>query len=134
MTLYCGAYLPDNDLTGSPFVGALTKVAANLTRMRQHPLQKRGPHVDLYFLIPTEREIPDFKGMRFHSWDQEHNTLRMESSVPPHMVESRHGMAYVIAAMKDAVDNASDFFLSQNILFDRNGYDLMINDLMEVPA
>ena len=134
MTLFCGAYLPDSQLTDSPFVGALTRVAANLTRMRQHSLQNRGPHVDLYFLIPTETEIPDFRGMRFHSWDQHNNTLRMESSVPPHIIQSRHGMAYVIAAMKDAVENASDFFTSQNILFDRRGYDLLITDLMEKAA
>ena len=55
MSLFCGAYLPDNSLNESSFVSSLTNVALNLTR-RFGPLhQKQGPHVDLYFLLPTTK-------------------------------------------------------------------------------
>lgn len=130
MSLYCGAYLPDNSLNDSPFVGSLTRVAVNLTSHRSNPLQTQGPHIDLYFLLPTEVEIPTFRGMRFHSFDSEHQRLRLESSVPAHLIESPHGQAYVLAAMKDAIENAADFFTSQNIAFDRQGYDDIINQLI----
>lgn len=131
MTLYCGAYLPDRGLSESLFVGALTNVAANLTRMKSNSAQTSEPHVDLYFLIPTETDVPGFNGMRFHSYDQAHKTLRMESSVPAHMIGSRNSGAYIIAAMRDAIDNAADFFVSQGIGFDHDGYDEMIQILAE---
>jgi hypothetical protein len=132
MTLFCGAYLPDQALNESPFVGALTKIALNLTRQHNSQGRDDSANIDLYFLLPTDAEKPDFRGMRFHSYDAKHNTLRIESSVPEHLLESRHSQAYVLAAIKDAIENASDFFSSQNIGFDRSYYDQLIDGMMGV--
>ena len=130
MSLFCGAYLPDNSLNDSTFVSSLTSVALNLTRKFSQSLQKQGPHVDLYFLLPTETEVPDFRGMRFHSFDSKHQRLRLESSVPAHLVDSSHSQAYVLAAIKDAVENAEEFFSAQNINFDRQSYDTVLDELI----
>ncbi|MGB1091873.1 MAG: hypothetical protein ACPGYX_07100, partial [Oceanobacter sp.] len=112
--------------------GALTKVAINLTRLCNKSLREGMPHLELYFLLPTETERPDFRGMRFRSWDAEHQTLRIESSVPEHLIESRHSEAYVLAAIKDAIENAEDFFKSQNISFDRASYDQIIDNMIGI--
>ena len=130
MSLFCGAYLPDNSLNESSFVSSLTNVALNLTRRFSPSQQQQGPHVDLYFLLPTATEVPDFRGMRFHSFDSRHQRLRLESSVPAHLVESRHSQAYVLAAIRDAVENAEAFFSSQDIRFDRQYYDNALDELI----
>jgi len=129
MALYIGAYLPDRDLDQSAFSRALVRVATELARLRQHPLQGSMPNLDLHFLMPGREEQPPFDGMRFHSFDARSNTLRMESAVPQRMLESTHAEAFVIAAMQDAVDNAHDFFAEREGGFERDGYLSLIDDL-----
>ena len=129
MALYIGAYLPDRDLDQSAFSRALVRVAAELARLRQHPLQGSSPHLDLHFLMPGKEERPMFDGMRLHSFDSRSNTLRMESAVPERMLQSTHAEAFVIAAMQDAVDNAHNFFASRQGGFERNGYFSLIDGL-----
>ncbi|MDO6682088.1 MULTISPECIES: hypothetical protein [unclassified Oceanobacter] len=131
MTLYCGAYLPESGLSDSPFVGALTRVAAKLTSMSGRQTNTEDPHLDLYFLVPGSTDVPPFRGMRFHSFDRTNRRLRIESSVPAHMVGSRHCQAYVLAAIQDAVENAADFFSREHIEFDHQSYDSMISRLVE---
>ncbi|WP_221796037.1 hypothetical protein [Oceanobacter mangrovi] len=129
MTLFCGAYMPESGLVDSPFVGALTRVAANLTRLPTKAVADASAHLDLYFLLPHGEEIPPFRGMRFHSFDREHMRLRIESSVPAHMLESRHCQAYVLAAIEDALENAAEFFASENIQFDYLGWSSRLRQL-----
>lgn len=131
MALFIGAYLPDRQLDESIFCKALTKVAIDLAQYRQHPLQSTKPNVDLYFLMPGKEENPAFEGMRFHSYNPETHTLRIESSVPKRMIQSQQSENYVVAAMQDAVDGASDFFSLQDIGFLREEY-LQLIDIMSV--
>ncbi|MAK91034.1 MAG: hypothetical protein CMI03_19175 [Oceanospirillaceae bacterium] len=108
MALFCAAYIPDQTLKECQFVSLLTKVAAKLTRARAHTQDQ--PDIDICFLLPFGAERPDFRGMRFHSWQQRQSTLKIEAAVPEHMLNSRHTESYIIAAIEDAVDNAADFF------------------------
>ena len=131
MSLFIGAYLPDRQLDDSVFCKALTKVAMNMTQFRKHPLQasKDKPHLDLYFLMPGRDEVPEFEGMRFHSFDSTSNTLKIESSVPRKMIESEYAEHYVVASMQDAVDGASDFFEIKDMDFQRDEYLELISTL-----
>lgn len=129
MALFIGAYLPDRRLDESKFCKALTEVAIDLAQYRKHPLQSTKPNVDIYFLMPGLEEAPDFEGMRFHSYSNDTNTLKIESSVPRKMVQSGRAMEYVVAVMKDAVDGAFDFFEMQKIGFQRDQYLELIDSL-----
>ena len=132
MSLFGGAFLPEQTLKESAFVGALTNVAMNLSRLCSNSFREEMPHLEVYFLLPTETERPDFRGMRFRSWDVQHQTLRIESSVPEHLIESRHSEAYLLAAIQDAIENAEEFFISQNIAFDRASYDQIIDNMIGI--
>ncbi|MDF1589701.1 MAG: hypothetical protein P1P93_11270 [Gammaproteobacteria bacterium] len=129
MTLSIGAYLPDIELDTSSFCQALTGVAIELVQYRQHRLQSNKPNISLSFLMPSREEKPDFEGMRLHSFDANSNTLKIESAVPPQMVQSTHAKHYVVAAMQDAIDGAYDFFEAQKVKFERDDY-LQLIDTM----
>lgn len=129
MTLSIGACLPDVQLNTSSFCQALTNVAINLVQLRQHPLQRNKPNIDLYFLMPGKEEKPEFEGMRLHSFNASSNTLKIESAVPQKVVQSSHAEHYVVAAMQDAIDGAHDFFITQKIEFLRDEY-LQLIDIM----
>ncbi len=129
MAIFIGAYMPDKQLDESLFCKALTKVAMDLAQFRKHPLQHSKPNLDLYFLMPGNEENPDFQGMRLHSYDTASNTLKIESSVPRKMLQSLHAEDYVVAALQDAVDGASDFFEMQSIGFERDGYMNLVDTL-----
>jgi len=120
MSLFCAAFLPDQTLKECRFVTVLTKVAANLTRQRA--LTAKQPDVDICFLLPSEHERPDFTGMRFHSWQPQQTTLRIEAAVPEPMLNSDLTENYIIAAMQDAVDNAAGFFAEINMPFDGDAF------------
>lgn len=129
MALFIGAFIPDRQLDQSAFCQALTKVAIDLARFRQHPLQASKPNLDLYFLMPGKDEMPQFQGMRLHSFDAGSNTLKIESSVPRQMIQSAHAERYVVAAIQDAVDGAYDFFEAEQIEFQRDEYLGLIDTL-----
>ena len=129
MALFIGAFIPDRQLDQSAFCKALTKVAIDLARFRQHPLQVSKPNLDLYFLMSGKDEMPGFQGMRLHSFDASSNTLKIESSVPRQMIQSAHAERYVVAAIQDAVDGAHEFFESQQIEFQRDEYLHLIDTL-----
>ena len=134
MTLYIGAYYPDRELVETPIGEAVTRVAACLAKYRSHTVQSSKPNLELCYMIPSALDAPDFKGMRFHSFDADSDTLRLETSVPEAMVKSRHAEAYVIAALQDAVDNAFDFYSSEARLFRRDEYQIMIESLRNLAA
>jgi len=118
MTLHIGSMMPDRSLDESALVQAITKVATDLGRLRDQPVQKRTPTLDIVFLLPSQQEKADFVGLRLHSFDTAGQILRIESAVPEKMVASIHAERFVIAIMLDAIDAASEFFSEQHILFD----------------
>jgi len=118
MTLHIGSMMPDRSLDESALVQAITKVATELGRLRDQPVQKRTPTLDIVFLLPSQQEKADFVGLRLHSFDTAGQILRIESAVPEKMVTSIHAERFVIAIMLDAIDAASEFFSEQHILFD----------------
>jgi len=118
MTLHIGSMMPDRSLDESALVQAITKVATDLGRLRDQPVQKRTPTLDIVFLLPSRQEKADFVGLRLHSFDTAGQILRIESAVPEKMVTSIHAERFVIAIMLDAIDAASEFFSEQHILFD----------------
>lgn len=129
MTLFIGAYYPDKELERSTFGEAITRVAVKLAKSREHKLQKISPNLDFYFLLPSKIDHPDFQGMRIHSFDKDSKTLRIETSVPEHMVSSKHAEDYVVAALSDAVDNAFEFFSDTAVLFQKDEYHDLIDSL-----
>ena len=115
MSLYCEAFLPDMNLKESEFVRVLTNIAAKLTQQRHAQKVRGGPAVDLRFLLPAGDDKPDFRGMRLHSYSQDCQRLLIESVVPEDFLHSELCTDYILAAMQDAVDNATDFFKEQQV-------------------
>ena len=127
MTLYIGSMMPDRNLEESELIKGITKIAASLTRLNEHPAQKRSPILDIVFLLPSRNEKAQFTGMRLHSFDCSEQILRIETAVPENMVASSHSERYAIAVMQDAVDAAQEYFFEQNILFDADGHMALID-------
>ncbi|MFA5923564.1 MAG: hypothetical protein WC856_20110, partial [Methylococcaceae bacterium] len=88
MTLHIGSMMPDRSLDESALIKAITKVAANLARLRDQLAQKKTPVLDILFLLPSRQEKADFTGLRLHSFDTASQILRIESAVPEQMVTS----------------------------------------------
>ena len=118
MTLHIGAMMPDRSLEESVLIKAITKVATDLAKLRDQPIQKKTPVLDIVFLLPSQQEKADFTGLRLHSFNASGQILRIESAVPDKMVASIHAERFVIAIMQDAIDAAAIFFSEQQILFD----------------
>lgn len=131
MAFHLGTMLPEQNLENSAFQQALIKVAANLHRQRPKKLQTGTPVIDLVFLLPGAQEKPDFEGMRLNHYSSAHRMLRIESAVPGHLVESAHAERFILAALQDAVDAAADFFMEQNILFNRDEHLMTIERLSD---
>jgi len=127
MTLHIGSMMPDRSLDESALIKAITKIATDLARLRDHHVQKRTPVLDIVFLLPSRQEKADFTGLRLHSFDDAGQTLRIESAVPEKMVASVHAEKFVIAIMLDAIDAAGEFFNEQNILFDAAGHHALVD-------
>ena len=118
MSLNITSMMPDRSLEESEMIRAITKVAIDLAKMRDAPVQKRHPALDIVFLLPSRQESPGFLGLRLHSFDTSGQTLRIESAVPEKMVSSVHAERFVLAILGDAIDAAAEFFAEQNIIFD----------------
>ncbi len=128
MKLFVGAYYPDKQLSDSIFGKALVEVAAGLAKNRNLGSEDSFLALDLQFMLPGRLEKPGFKGMRLHSFDAHSNTLRVESSVPSNMVNSELAKKYILAALQDAVDNASDFFAERHLSFQQAPmYDMIMS-------
>jgi hypothetical protein len=110
--------MPDRSLDESVLIKAITKVAADLARLRDQHVQKTTPALDIVFLLPSRQEKAAFAGLRLHSFDYAGQTLRIESAVPESMVTSIHAERFVIAIIQDAIDAAGEFFNEQHVLFD----------------
>ena len=53
MTLHIGSMMPDRSLDEGVLVKAITKVAADLARLRDQPPQKKTPVLDIVFYYPA---------------------------------------------------------------------------------
>lgn len=127
MTLHIGSMMPDRTLEESELIKGITKIAANLTRLHDHPAQKRSPIVDVVFLLPSQQEKADFIGMRLHSFHASGQILRIEAAVPEKMVASSHAERYAVAIMQDAIDAAKEYFNEQNILYDADEHMALVD-------
>ncbi|MBD9355353.1 hypothetical protein IE877_05575 [Methylomonas sp. EbA] len=121
--------MPDRALDESAIIKAIIKTAIDLARLREEPIQKRAPILDLVFLLPSREEKADFEGLRLHSFDKAAQILRIESAVPEKMVASTHAERFVVAVMLDAIDAAAEFFTEQRILFDAAGHLALVESL-----
>jgi len=126
MTFHIGAMMPDRSLDESELIQAITKVATDLGRLCDQPIQKKTPTLDIVFLLPSRQEKADFIGLRLHSFDTVGQILRIESAVPEKMVTSIHAKRFVIAIMLDAIDAAREFFREQYILFDASEHQALV--------
>ncbi len=106
MTIHIGAMMPDRSLDESVFIKAVTKIAANLARLRDLHTQNRTPVLDIIYLLPSQKEKADFTGLRLRSFDSSGQILRIESAVEESMVSSIHAERYVLAVLLDAIDAA----------------------------
>ncbi|MGZ5008570.1 MAG: hypothetical protein ACXWFI_13130 [Methylobacter sp.] len=131
MTLHIGSMMPDCSLDESALIKAMTKIATDLARLRDQPVQRRTPTLDIVFLLPSRQEKADFTGLRLRSFENDGQILRIESAVPEKMVESIHAEKFVIAIMQDAIDAAGEFFSEQNILFDAAGHQALVKEISE---
>jgi hypothetical protein len=122
--------MPDRVLDESAIGKAIIKTAIDLAGLRDEPIQKRAPILDLTFLLPSRQEKADFEGLRLHSFDKSSQTLRIESAVPEKMVASTHAERFVVAVMLDAIDAAAEFFTEQRILFDAAGHLVLVESLV----
>jgi len=130
MTLHIGSMMPDRSLDESALIKAITKVAANLARLRDQLAQKKTPVLDILFLLPSRQEKADFTGLRLHSFDTASQILRIESAVPEQMVTSIHAERFVIAILQDAIDAAGEYFNEQHILFDLSEHLALVDMLI----
>jgi len=122
MTIHIASMMPDRALDESVIAKAITKIAVDLARFREEPIQKRTPILDLIFLLPSRQERADFEGLRLHSFDKTSQTLRIECAVPEKMVASTHAERFVVAVIMDTIDAAAEFFTEQRILFNAAGH------------
>ncbi|MDX8127244.1 hypothetical protein QLH52_08135 [Methylomonas sp. OY6] len=122
MTIHIASMMPDRALDESVIAKAITKIAVDLARFRDEPIQKRTPILDLIFLLPSRQERADFEGLRLHSFDKTSQTLRIECAVPEKMVASTHAERFVVAVIMDTIDAAAEFFTEQRILFNAAGH------------
>ncbi|WP_446807938.1 hypothetical protein ACH50O_11515 [Methylomonas sp. 2BW1-5-20] len=129
MTIHIASMMPDRALDESAIGKAIIKAAIDLAGLRDEPIQKRAPILDLTFLLPSRQEKADFEGLRLHSFDKSSQTLRIESAVPEKMVASTHAERFVVAVMLDAIDAAAEFFTEQRILFDAAGHLALVESL-----
>lgn len=118
MSLYISINTPSKDLEKSPIDTAITVLAANAAIEKRSGHLPHGPALDITFMLPNDKDIPPFKGMRMGGYTHEIDTLFFESAVPEHIIYSRSAPRYVALTIQDAVDNASDFFKENNIAFD----------------
>jgi len=118
MSIHISSMMPERSLVECVLFKAITKVAKDLAKFSDQPVQNKLPMLDVVFLLPGQQEKADFQGLRLHSFDRKTFALRIESAVPEKMVASIHAERFVLAILKDATDAAAEFFGEQLILFD----------------
>jgi len=129
MSLFISVNKPSQQLEKCSIDTAITVLAANAAIEKRSGRLPKGPALDITFMLPHEKDTPLFKGMRMGGYTQENQTLYFESAVPEHIVYSKNASRYVVVTLQDAVDNASEFFTSNNIIFDKAQWHRAIDTL-----
>ncbi len=111
--------MPNRDLEKSPMERAITALALSLATQRDitQDLQP-GPALDITFMLASNDDKPEFKGMRMGGYTQDDNTLYFQAAVPEGFNHSEQAQDYVAAVLEDVVTNAIDFFQATDIRFD----------------
>ena len=130
MSLYISVNTPGKELEKSPIDTAITVLAANAAIEKRNGRLPKGPALDITFMLPNKTEVPPFEGMFMGGYTSENQTLYFESAVPEHIINSKNASRYVVVALQDVVDNASDFFDSYNVPFDKDHWYRAIKPLM----
>lgn len=129
MTLYISTMIPDRTLAESELFNAITKVAKELAKFADQPVQNKTPRVNVAFLLPSSQEKPGFNGLWLHSFEKSSQTLQIDAAVPERMVSSIHAERYVFAVLMDAIDAAGEYFLEELMLFDAPAHLALIESL-----
>lgn len=132
MTIHISTMMPNRSLDESSFMLAVTKTAIQLADNRDLPVQNTTPVLDIVFLLPSRQEQAGFEGLRLHSFNRDNQMLRIESAVPPKMLDSIHAGRFIIAIMQDAIDAASEYFSEQQLLFNAAEHIALTNRLMAI--
>lgn len=126
MPINISAYFPDMLLKESTFSDALTHIAIRLADLNNslddNKLDESWPEIDLRFMLTGEHDRPEFSGMRIRNYDPEEKAIVIEAAVPEHINQSSLAWEYIMAAVQDATENASDFFSEVNQDFDVSWY------------
>lgn len=130
MSLFISINTPSKELEKSSIDTAITVLAANAAIEKKGGRLPQGPALDITFMLPNNDDVPPFEGMRMGGYTEDNKTLFFESAVPEHIVFSKHASRYVAATLQDAVDNACEFFSSNNIAFDKTHWTRAIMPLL----
>ena len=134
MSLCISINSPSKELEKSPIDEAITILAANAAIEKRNGHLPNGPTLDITFMLPNNRDVPPFNGMRMGGYTRENQTLFFESAVPEHIVRSKYAPRYVAVALQDVVDNANDFFKSHDISFDEAQWHRAIAPLIKTAS
>jgi hypothetical protein len=134
MSLYISMNMPSTSLAKSPIDDAITFVAMHANIESRQGNLPEGPSLDVTFLLPGAHEVPPFSGMRMGGYTREGNTLFFETAVPRHILNSDQAPIYVAAVMQDVVDHAQAFFLENQISFDQDNWQQVIDNLTRSEA
>jgi len=132
--LRISGFFPDTALKESAFSDALTHVAKMLAVYKKHAAQSTDPILELQFMLSGRFDTPGFQGMRICSFDTRESILRMDTAVPKDMNHSEAAERYIIAALKDATDNAAQFLSEIPIAFDLDLHIDLIDTVHAAPA
>ena len=109
MSISLSVFYPDLSQKESQFNEAATRIAMSLAQHAKEDVQTSKPEIDVHFLLSGKFDSPGFAGMRIRNFDSKMAILRVETAVPPHIVNNDKAAAYITAAITDAIENASEF-------------------------
>lgn len=134
MSISLSVFYPDLSLKESQFYEAATRIAMSLATFSREDVQTSKPEIDVHFLLSGKFDSPSFTGMRIRNFDSKLAILRVETAVPPHIVNSDKAAAYIAAAIADAIENASEFLKEIEMPFDADAHFELSKKLETTPV
>lgn len=110
MSLRINVTTGSQGLADSPITQAITTLAATVAKTQRSGCVPSSPSLELTFMLPGEKDKPDFSGMRMGGYTDDEDILYFEKSVPEHVLHSMESMNYVATVVDDVVENANLFF------------------------
>ena len=129
MSISVSAFFPDAQLKESEFSNALTKVTMSMAKLKNDVVQRSNPEIELLFMLTGKYDSPGFEGMRISRFDSKDGRLVIEAAVPERITNSSDAEEYVVAAMLDATENASEFLHEIELEFDLDSHMKLIESL-----